>query len=101
LIDTGWPLSSGVTGANQGAIAVRPPRTRRDRPRALLLVSGIQVARQRIQAGLSYAGQTVTIELGGTSLRVIDQHGELITTVHRNGTTEISRFKAYGTRRSS
>jgi hypothetical protein len=62
---------------------------------------GIQVARQRIQAGLSHAGQTVTIELGGTSLRVIDQHGELITTVHRNGTTEISRFKAYGTRRSS
>ena len=61
---------------------------------------GIQVARQRIQVGFPHAGQTVTIELGDTSLRVIDQHGELITTVPRNSTGEISRFKAYGTRRS-
>ena len=60
----------------------------------------IQVARQRIQVGLSHAGKTVTIELGETMLRVIDQHGELITTGPRNGTAEISRFKAYGTRRS-
>ncbi len=58
----------------------------------------IQVARQRIQVGMTHAGQTVTIELGDTSLRVIDQHGELITTVLRNGTGEITRFKAYGTR---
>ena len=28
------------------------------------------------------------------------QYGELITTVPRNGTGEIRRFKAYGTRRS-
>jgi hypothetical protein len=61
---------------------------------------GIQVARQRIQVGLSHAGQTVTIQLAETTVRVIDQHGELITTVPRNGTNEISRFKAYGTRRS-
>jgi transposase InsO family protein len=59
---------------------------------------GIQVARQRIQVGMTHAGQTVTIDLGETSLRVIDQHGELITTVPRNGTGEISRFKAHGTR---
>jgi hypothetical protein len=57
---------------------------------------GIQVARQRIQAGLSHAGQTVTIQLGDATLRIIDQHGELITTVPRNRTGEISRFKAYG-----
>lgn len=61
---------------------------------------GIQVARQRIQVGLSHAGKTVTIELGDTTLRVIDQHGELIATVPRNGAGEISRFKAYGTRRT-
>jgi hypothetical protein len=42
---------------------------------------GIQVARQRIQAGFSHAGQTVTIQLDDTTLRVIDQHGELITIV--------------------
>jgi hypothetical protein len=59
---------------------------------------GIQVAGQRIQAGMTHACQTVTIELGDTSLRVIDQHGELIATVPRDGTGEISRYKAYGTR---
>jgi hypothetical protein len=56
---------------------------------------GIQVARQRIQAGFPHAGKTVTIALGDTTLRVIDSSGELITTVPRNGTGEITRFKAY------
>jgi len=42
---------------------------------------GIQVARQRIQVGFLHAGQAVTIELGSTTLRVIDRSGELITTV--------------------
>ena len=61
---------------------------------------GIQVARQRIQVGFGHAGTTVTIQLADTTLHVIDQDGELITTVPRTGTGEISRFKAYGTRRS-
>jgi hypothetical protein len=59
---------------------------------------GIQVARQRIHTGLPHAGQVVTIELGGTTLRVIDGNSELLTTVPRNSTGEISRFKAYGTK---
>jgi Integrase core domain len=59
---------------------------------------GIQVAHQRIQVGFGHAGKIVTIELGDTSLRIIDDQGELITTVPRNSTGEISRFKAYGTR---
>jgi hypothetical protein len=42
--------------------------------------------------------QTVTIQLGDTTLRIIDQHGELITTVPRAANGQISRFKAYGTR---
>ena len=44
---------------------------------------GIQVARQRIQVGFGHAGDTVTIQPGDTTLRIIDQHGELITTVPR------------------
>jgi len=60
---------------------------------------GIQVARQRIQVGISHAGQTVTAGLGDTTVRVTGQHGELITIVPRNSTGEISRFKAYGSRR--
>ena len=59
---------------------------------------GIQVARQRIQVGFSHAGKTVTIPFGDTTLRVIDQHGELITTVPRATSGQISRFKAYSTR---
>jgi hypothetical protein len=46
---------------------------------------------------MTHAGKAVTIGLADTSMRVIDQHGELIATVPRNGTGEISRFKAYGT----
>jgi hypothetical protein len=61
---------------------------------------GIQVARQRIQVGLSHAGKLVTIEMGDASLRIIDQYGELVTTVPRNGKGEISRFKAYGSTRA-
>jgi hypothetical protein len=41
---------------------------------------------------------SVTIELGDTTLRIIDHNGELITTVPRVSDGEISRFKAYGTR---
>jgi hypothetical protein len=61
---------------------------------------GIQVARQRIQVGFPHAGQAVTIELGDTTLRVIDRSGELITTVPRNSLGEITRLKAYGARHS-
>jgi len=61
---------------------------------------GIQVARQRIQVGFSHAGKTVTIEPGDTTLRVIDSNGELLATVPRNSTGEISRFKAYGSKHS-
>lgn len=38
-----------------------------------------------------------TIELGGTTLRIPDSNGELITAVPRTGNGEIRRFKAYGT----
>ena len=56
---------------------------------------GVQVARQRIQVGFPHTGQTVTIQFGDSILRIIDQHGELITTtVPRLSDGEISRFKA-------
>jgi hypothetical protein len=61
---------------------------------------GIQVIRQRIHVGLPHAGRIVTTELGDTTLRIIDSNGELLTTVTRNGTGEISRFKAHGSKHS-
>lgn len=61
---------------------------------------GIRVARQRVQVGLPHAGRIVTIELGDTTLRVTGPDGELLATVPRNSTGEISRFKAQGRTRS-
>jgi hypothetical protein len=46
--------------------------------------------------GLPHAGQVVTVELGDTTLRVTDPSGELLATVPRTSTGEISRFKAHG-----
>ncbi len=95
------PIPPGQRHRLQGVRLAGPeplPPARLTIQRKVSSRGGIQVARQRIQAGFSHAGQTVTIELGDTTLRVIDQHGELITTVPRNSTGEISRFKVYGTR---
>jgi hypothetical protein len=44
------------------------------------MAKGIQVALQRIQVGFRHADQTVAIELGDTTVRVIDQHGKLLAT---------------------
>jgi hypothetical protein len=62
--------------------------------------TGTKLRTERIQVGVTHAGQTVTVDLGDTSLRVTDQHGDLITTVPRDGTGEIARFNAHGTRPS-
>jgi hypothetical protein len=61
----------------------------------------IRVARQRIQVGLPHSGQIVTVELGDTTLRITDSNGELLTTVPRTSTGEITRFKAHGNRSAS
>jgi transposase InsO family protein len=95
------PIPPGQRHRLQGVRLAGPdplPQSRRAVQRKVSSRGGIQVARQRIQVGFSHAGQIVTIELGDTALRVIDSNGELITTVPRNSTDEISRFKAYGTR---
>ena len=61
----------------------------------------IRVARQRVQVGLPHAGRIVTIEPGETALRITDSNGELLATVPRTSTGEITRFKAHGTRHTS
>jgi len=50
------------------------------------------------QVGFRHVGQTVTIALADTTLRITDQHGELITSVPRASDGEIGRFKAYVTK---
>jgi hypothetical protein len=51
---------------------------------------------QRVQVGLRYAGQIVTIEVDETTLRVYDQRDYLIKTVPRTSRREVRRHKAYG-----
>jgi hypothetical protein len=48
---------------------------------------------------MSHAGQTVTIDAGDTSPRIVGSRGEPITTVPRASGSELSRFKGCGTRR--
>jgi len=60
-----------------------------------------QVLNQPIQVGKIHAGQTVAIDIDHTCLRVLDQHGELLTVIPRITTAEVRRFKAYGTKRRS
>ncbi len=58
---------------------------------------GIQVARQRIQVGMSHAGKTVTVLTENDSFRlVIDD--ETVGVVPRTTTREIDRYKAHATR---
>ena len=70
-------MTPPTPGRDTGFSSPRTIPTRGTRPKVSGR-GGIQVARQRIQVGFSHAGKTVTIELGDTTLRVIDQHGELL-----------------------
>jgi hypothetical protein len=57
---------------------------------------GTQIIGQRVQVGLRYAGQIVTIEVDETTLRVYDPREHLIKTVPRTSRKEVRRHKAYG-----
>jgi transposase InsO family protein len=57
---------------------------------------GIQVARQKIQVGMTHAGKTVTVHAGNNSFRLVID-GETIAVVPRTTSREIRRYKAYAT----
>jgi hypothetical protein len=57
---------------------------------------GIQVAGQRIQAGITHAGNIVTVTCENASLRLVID-GETVRTVPRTTSREIGRYKAYAT----
>jgi hypothetical protein len=57
---------------------------------------GTQIIDQRVQVGLRYAGQIVTIEVDQTTLRVYDQRNQLIKNVPRTSRKEVHHHKAYG-----
>jgi transposase InsO family protein len=57
---------------------------------------GIQVARQRIQVGMTHAGKIVTVATENNSFRLVID-GETVGVVPRATSHEIGRYKAYAT----
>jgi transposase InsO family protein len=57
---------------------------------------GIQVARQRIQVGLTHAGKIVTVVPETSTFRLVID-GETVATVPRTTSHEINRYKAHAT----
>ena len=58
---------------------------------------GIQVARQRIQVGMTHAGKMVTVVAEDNSFRLVID-GETVGVVPRTAGREIDRYKAHATR---
>jgi transposase InsO family protein len=58
--------------------------------------SGIQVACQKIQVGMTHAGKIVTVITGNNSFRLVID-GEAVGAVPRTTSYEIDRFKAHAT----
>jgi hypothetical protein len=57
---------------------------------------GVQVARQRIQVGMTHAGQVVTVITENDSFRLVID-GEDVGVVPRTTSRQIDRHKAYAT----
>ena len=57
---------------------------------------GIQVARQRIQVGMTHAGKIVTVVTETNSFRLVID-GDTVATVPRTTSREINRYKAHAT----
>ena len=58
---------------------------------------GIQVARQRIQVGMTHAGKIATVLSEDNSFRLVID-GETVAVVPRTTTREIDRYKAHAIR---
>jgi len=57
---------------------------------------GIQVARQRIQVGMTHAGKIVTVVTENNSFRLVIG-GDTAAAVPRTTSYEINRYKAHAT----
>ena len=58
----------------------------------------IQVCGQQVQVGMAHARTVVTVEVTDTTLHVFDHDGHRLRTLPRTTRTEVTRFKAYGTK---
>ena len=94
------PIPPGQRHRLQGARLAGPAPLPEASPTAQRRVSsrgGIQVARQRIQVGMTHAGKIVTVICENNSFRLVID-GETARVVPRTTSREIDRYKAYATR---
>jgi hypothetical protein len=93
------PIPPGQRHRLQGARLAGPAPLPEPAPAVQRRVSsrgGIQVARQRIQVGMTHAGQIVTVATETNSFRLVID-GETVGVVPRTTSHEISRYKAHAT----
>jgi hypothetical protein len=93
------PIPSGQRHRLQGVRLAGPAPLPEPAPAVQRRVSsrgGIQVARQRIQVGMTHAGKIVTVVTETSSFRLVID-GETVGVVPRATSHEIGRYKAYAT----
>jgi transposase InsO family protein len=81
----GARLARGALVVPQGPVVVRRRASQRGQ---------LQVAGERIQAGLAHARQVLTVHVAEHEFRIFDQGG-LIKTIARRDRQEVTRFKAH------
>jgi transposase InsO family protein len=81
----GARLAPGALVVPQGPVVVRRRASQRGQ---------LQVAGERIQAGLTHARQVLTVHVAEREFRIFDQGG-LIKTIARRDRQEVTRFKAH------
>jgi hypothetical protein len=94
------PIPAGQRHRLQGVHLAGPDPLPRPGPAIQRRVSGrgsIQVARQRIQVGMTHAGKIVTVLTESNSFQLVID-GEAVATVPRTTSYEINRHKAHATR---
>jgi hypothetical protein len=94
------PIPPGQRHRLQGVRLAGPAPLPESAPAVQRRVSsrgGIQVARQRIQAGMTHAGKIVTVLPEDNSFRLVID-GKTAGVVPRTTTREIDRYKAHATR---
>ena len=55
-----------------------------------------QVAGQKLQVGFAYRNSLVDVHVADREFQIYDSRGELLATIAKTTTRDISRYKAYG-----
>ena len=98
------PVPEHLRGRLNGARRVTPdqPATPARQPGLLTVGRRVskggttQVAGQTLRVGFAHRNTLVEVHVHDTEFRIHDQHGELLATIPKLTTDDVTRFKAYG-----